>query len=144
MQYAYSTGRHHMNKLSLPIVLCFIALFVSFAMAESTADDEHAVPQSFLPTWKLLNPQEKQLFISGYLHGWKDAARVTELVQQHVTEHPEQTLKSLRTIRSIYDLGGKNTRSLGPLVKGIDEFYANPDNARAALSRAITASTKYE
>lgn len=118
---------------ALALSALFTGIFLSLAAAAPQG------PESFLPTWQLLNSQEKQLFISGYLQGWHDAARVTRVAEEHVSQNPEQALSSLKTIRSLYELDGKNANSL---VKGIDEFYSEPDNASAALSMAVTAASK--
>jgi hypothetical protein len=94
---------------------------------------------SFLPTWKLLDSHEKEQFIAGYLQGWKDAARVTDIAISYVKTNPEKAIDGLEGIRQLYDVRGVKPSDL---AHQIDEFYADPENSDAALSRAITASKK--
>jgi len=92
---------------------------------------------SFLPTWKLLNSESKQQFISGYIQGWRDAQRVTEIATSYVKENPSKALDGLQKIQSLYDLGGIKPETM---VKAIDAFYSSTENRRATLSQAVNAA----
>ena len=92
---------------------------------------------SFLPVWRLLSQEQKQQFVSGYLHGWQDAAIVIGIAISYVRENPGNAVEGLKKIQAIYNLS-----SLKPdtTTQAIDEFYSNPANSRAPLSMAITAA----
>lgn len=96
------------------------------------AEEEKA---SFLPTWKLLNPQEKQQFMAGYLYGWRDAAKVTDIAISYVKEHPQKAVEGLESIRSLYDVSGFNSSSVAHEVDG---FFQDSDNRDASLTAAIS------
>ena len=92
----------------------------------------------FQPVWDLLNKQEKQQFISGYLFGMKDAATMTGVLREFVKENPTSAQESLERIRGIYqDMGAGKPDSI---AREIDFFYKDPRNREAPLSRAITAA----
>lgn len=101
------------------------------AMAESGAET------GFASTWKLLNTQDKQQFISGYLRGWKDAQQVTEVAITYVEQNPKNAVDGLKSLKGLYEVS-----SLSPdyLAREIDAFFKNPENANATLSAAITAA----
>ncbi|MCO6429699.1 MAG: hypothetical protein J5J00_02480 [Deltaproteobacteria bacterium] len=92
---------------------------------------------SFLPTWKLLNNQEKQQFISGYIRGWQDAQKVTEVATGFIKENPEKAVESLESINRLYDVSLLKPE---PLVREIDRFYQESENRNASLSAAVTAA----
>lgn len=94
---------------------------------------------AFLPTWKLLSPAEKRTYVAGYLHGWRDAARVTRIVRDHVRAHPDQALESLEKVEAIYDLPPISPEVL---VGDVDEFFGEPENQTAVLSRALSYSVQ--
>ena len=100
----------------------------------STADSD-----SFLPTWKLLNHQEKQHFVSGYIYGWKDAYNVTDIAIQYIKENPKTAVESLEKLKMLY-----NMEHVKPdqLVGALDNFYSDPDNSAATLSMAVSAARK--
>lgn len=91
----------------------------------------------FLPVWKMMNSQEKQQFIAGYVQGWRDAQKVTEIAQDYIRQNPNDAVEGLEKIKGLYDLSGLKPEML---VKGIDAFYLEPDHGRAGLSRAISAA----
>jgi len=92
---------------------------------------------SFMPTWRLLNQEQKQTFVAGYLHGWRDARRVAEIVGEHLERNPDQVHKSMQAMQAIYDLSELRPERI---VRDIDQFYQEPENARAPLSKAISSS----
>ena len=100
---------------------------------EEFKDDE----RSFSPIWKLMNSEQKQQFISGYIQGWKDAARVTDIAISYIRSNPDKAIDSLQGVKQLYALGRLNPSLL---TAEIDEFFADPANSSASLSRAITAS----
>lgn len=111
--------------------LVALATFVGGVTTPAAADSE----SPFLPTWRLLNAEQKQQFIAGYLFGWNDAARITEIVASFVKENPDQAQQGLERLKSVYDL-----RELKPtaIAREVDRFYADPSNGNAGLSLAVT------
>jgi len=99
----------------------------------SAADGSAESP--FLPTWRLLNSEQKQQFIAGYLFGWNDAARITEIVAGFVKENPEQAQRGLEKLKNLYDLREMKPTSI---AREVDLFYADPANGNAGLSLAVT------
>jgi len=101
-----------------------------------TGNDINA-PSSFLPIWKLLSRPEKLQFIAGYIQGWRDAAKVTDIAISFVRENPQQAVEGMERVRALYELS-----DLKPdlVVNQLDQFYADPDNRQAPLSRAISAA----
>ena len=91
----------------------------------------------FQTTWKLLNRDQKEYFISGYIHGWQDAAKVTDIAIEFVEQNPEKAVEGLQRIKQLYKIRGFKTDEL---VKAIDEFYNDPTNSQAPLSMAVTAA----
>lgn len=96
------------------------------------AEDEKA---AFLPTWKLLNPQEKQQFMAGYLYGWRDAAKVTDIAISYVKENPQKAVEGLESIRALYDVSRFNSSAIAHEVDG---FFQDSDNRDASLTAAIS------
>jgi len=94
---------------------------------------------SFMPTWRLLSQEQKQTFVAGYLHGWRDARRVAEIVGEHLERNPDQVHKSMQAMQGIYDLSELRPEQI---VREIDQFYQEPENARAPLSKAISSSRR--
>lgn len=116
------------------LTLIFLASFIALGLPASALETEQA---DFGPTWKLLNTQEKQQFISGYLHGWKDARVVTDIAAKYVRENPDQAVQGMEKIRELYNLSDLRPEGL---VRQIDAFFQQPENSRASLSRAISAA----
>ncbi len=114
-------------------ILFSLVLAGTVSVRPAEADDE----PSFLPTWKLLDLNQRQQFIAGYLQGWRDAANVTDIAINFVRRNPDKAIASLEGVRELYRL-----RTLRPseIVEAVDEFYADPENSTAPLSRAITAA----
>ncbi len=106
------------------------------AAASKTGNAESSLA-SFLPIWKLLNYDQKVQFVSGYIQGWKDAARVTDIAIAYVRENPKNAVDGLEKLKGLYDLSDLKPNTV---VDQIDTFYADPENSEAALSRAINAS----
>jgi hypothetical protein len=116
-----------MKKLLLSIL--FLFLFPHVLVAESES--------SFLPTWKLMKYEEKQHFISGYIQGWIDAAKVTDIAIGYVKENPTKAVEGLQSIRKLYDLSAMSPQNL---VQELDVYFAKSENANSSLSAAITAA----
>ncbi len=101
----------------------------------STLAQTDAKSSGFLAIWRLLSSQQKLDFVSGYIHGWQDAARVTDVAIMYVRENPEKAVEGLEKIRTVYDL---STLKPDLAVKSIDAFYSNPSNSSAPFSKAIS------
>ena len=97
-----------------------------------------AIAQSqepFLPTWKLLSGQQKQDFIAGYLHGWRDASRVLDISIEYVRANPTSAVASLEQLRELYDLSHLRPDAV---TREVDRFYNDPANREASLGLAIS------
>lgn len=105
--------------------------------AELQSGETASSPSSFLPIWKLLTYDQKVQFVSGYIQGWKDAARVTDVAISFVRENPNNAVDGLEKLKGLYDLSDLKPNMV---VDHIDSFYSDPDNSEAALSLAISAS----
>ena len=92
---------------------------------------------SFLPTWRLMDRQQKKQFIAGYLQGFNDAKMVTSIVSDFAKGNPTALAEGVEKMRALYDTGGISSDDL---VIGIDEYYSDPDNTDAALARAVSAA----
>lgn len=112
-----------------------VSLAFSFGVSINISNLEAENP--FYPTWKLLSNEEKQHFIAGYLQGWSDARRVTDIAINYIKENPQKAVEGLEGIKKIYDL-----TALGPeaVVREVDSFYNEHSNQNASLSAAITAA----
>ena len=97
----------------------------------------YADSSGFVSTWRLLKHEQKDQFVAGYLHGWQDAAKVTDIAIQFVEENPEKAVEGLVKIKQLYKIKGVKAAEL---VKEIDDFYSDPANAGAPLSMAVTAA----
>lgn len=115
------------QNLLFSITGVFILITPTFAEPET----------AFLPTWKLMKFEEKQHFISGYIQGWIDAARVTDIAIAYVRENPTRAVEGLQSVQRLYDLSAIKPQ---PLVEEIDAFFAKPVNSNASLSAAVTAA----
>ena len=81
--------------------------------------------------------QEKQHFIAGYLQGWLDAAKVTDIAIGFIKENPAKAIESLEGIKKVYDVSFVKP---GNLVDEIDAYYAVSENKNATLSAAVTSA----
>ena len=115
---------------SFLILVCVLIFVPQSSFAETSTD-------SFFPTWRLLNKQQKQQFIAGYLQGWKDAEKVTEITLDYVRKNPDKAVKGLESVRGLYDLSYLQPDEL---AHEIDDFYSDPDNHEASFSKAVTAA----
>ncbi len=120
----------HLSLSVLLLVGCLTSVFVPPTSA--WAEDEKS---GFIATWKLLNPQEKQQFMAGYLYGWRDAAKVTDIAIGYVKENPNKAVEGLESVRSLYDVSRFSSSSI---AQKIDEFFQDADNREASLAAAVS------
>lgn len=99
-------------------------------LAISTA----ALGDSFGSTWKLLNQVQKEQFIAGYLQGFRDASKITDLTIKYLEENPNNVQQGLKTLQSLYDVEGARPSIIVPRL---DEYFK--DNSQASLSQALSA-----
>ena len=112
---------------------CILLLvFVAIPTSSLSQSDE-----PFEPVWHLLNREQKQQFIAAYLHGMRDAATLTSVLEGFLKENPNAGEASVQKLSSLYRAIG--TGDAGDLTKKLDRFFNNPNNAQAPLSRAVTA-----
>lgn len=114
--------------------LLFSIILLSFTATSNALSEESA---SFYTTWKLLNSEQKQQFIAGYLFGWKDAAKIAEIVTDYVKTEPDKAIQSLEKLENVY----KKSHKLNPVMVSneIDRFYSDSDNIEASLSQAVSS-----
>jgi len=124
-------------SLSLRSLAISSALLFACFTANLTKADDNA--PAFYPTWKLLSPAEKQQFVAGYILGWKDAARVTDIVITYVKENPAKAVEGLEQIKGLYNLGDIKP---GLMASAVDEFFNSPENKNAGLSQAVSAAKR--
>lgn len=117
--------------------LLFSALLNSAMALLPLSDCRADGSDAFFPTWKLLSNQEKQHFVSGYVQGWMDAQKVTNIAIEFIKENPNKAVESLESIRKLYDVSLLKPEGL---VREIDRFYSRGENKNASLSMAVTAS----
>jgi hypothetical protein len=107
-------------------------------MANPTgASDAKSKGIPIYPVWRLLSHEQKTQFLAGYVQGWKDASRVTDIAIEFVKENPNDAVKGLEQLKSLYDLS-----DLSPslLVTQIDSYLSSVENRDAPLSLAISAA----
>ena len=119
-------------RLSLLCVSVILGLITVLSPVSARADDEKS---GFIATWKLLNTQEKQQFMAGYLYGWRDAAKVTDIAIGYVKDNPNKAVEGLESIRSLYDVSRFNSSAI---AQKIDEFFQDADNREASLTAAVS------
>lgn len=115
------------------VTLVLVAILPSAALR---AESKTAAEASFLPTWKLLRNEGKQQFVAGYLFGWRDAKRVTDVAIEYVKGNPGGAVRGLERIRGLYDMEGLTAESV---VRELDDYFAGAEGKEATLSQAITA-----
>jgi hypothetical protein len=96
-----------------------------------------ASSDSFIASWRLLNQEQKQYFISGYLRGLSDAAKVTDVAIEFIRQNPQTAIQSLTELKKVYDL---SYLSPAQVAREVDKYYADPANKEKSLSQAVTAS----
>lgn len=120
-------GFHRLKSSFLLATIAFLWQFSAIAAPPSESP--------FLPTWRLLNPEQKQQFIAGYLFGWNDAARITGIVAGYVKDNPGEAQRGLEKLQSLYDV---NELKPSAIAREVDEFYRDPANGNAGLSLAVS------
>ena len=106
-------------------------------VATPQAQAQEKVSPPFYPTWKLLSPSEKQQFLAGYIYGWKDAERVTDIAISYVKENPNKAVEGLEEIKGLYEFGDIKPALLAAAV---DAYFTEPANSESGLSQAISAA----
>lgn len=134
--YSYS-GAYSARMRTRLLAMFAVAHCVCAVLCMPLAHADPSGETPFLPTWKLLNNQEKRHFIAGYLQGWRDAAKITEIVINFLEENPADPVASLKRLRALYDLPNANPDTL---TVRIDDFFSKTENGAATLSQAITAA----
>lgn len=119
------------KPLQIALIACF---FICAAAARADNSDASA---GFLAVWQLMSSEQKQQFIAGYLQGWRDAGKVTDIAIDYVREHPDKAVDGLEKIRALYDLHELSPSEVIPLI---DAFFKHPGNQNATFSSAVTAA----
>jgi hypothetical protein len=126
--------RYSLGFVSLMACCLVVVPPAPLARAESKVANE----SSFLPMWKLFRTNEsKQQFVAGYLSGFRDAARVTDVAIAYGKDNPANVMSGLERIKDIYAMEGLTAESM---VRALDEFFAEPEGKDATLSQAILAA----
>lgn len=123
-------------KRTITVALWFI-IFVGISQSDLAHANDDSTP--FAPTWKLLNSEQKQQFMAGYLKGWRDSAQITDIAIEYVEKNPAEAVSGLRRLKGIYDLSGVTPEVLS---QGVDRYFADPENQSSGLSKAVSAVTR--
>mgnify|MGYP000373130219 CR=1 FL=1 len=123
-------------KRTITVALWSI-IFAAISQSSSVYGSDDSAP--FFPTWKLLNSEQKQQFMAGYLKGWRDSAQITDIAIEYVEKNPAEAVSGLRKLKGIYDLSGVTPEVLS---QGVDRYFADPGNQAAGLSKAVSAVTR--
>jgi hypothetical protein len=121
----------------------FLSLVASCLAISASSLSVHAESKvvnesSFLPMWKLFRTNEsKQQFVAGYLSGFRDAGRVTDVAIAYGKDNPANVISGLERIKGIYAMEGLTAESM---VRALDEYFAEPEGKDATLSQAIIAA----
>lgn len=107
------------------IICLFFTALVSPANAEG-----------FASTWKLLTSIQKEQFVAGYLQGYRDASKVTEVTLEYVKENPQRAVDGLETLKRVYFVEGVRPAAL---VSSLDQFFSAPENQSSSFSQAVNA-----
>lgn len=110
--------------------------------AEGSSQLEDQTPPSASGTpiysvWKLLTHEQKTQYLAGYVQGWRDASRVTDIAIDFVKQNPEEAVRGLEQLKGLYDLSDV---SPSLLVTRIDRYLSDSANRSASLSLAISAA----
>ncbi len=128
--------------LTLILTLSLFAFWPSLSLAQAGDTSEDPVPASssgtpIYPVWKLLSFEQKANYLAGYVQGWKDASRVTDIAIEYVKQNPEEAVRGLEQLKGLYDLSDV---SPSLMVSKIDSFLGEPSNRSAPLSLAISTA----
>lgn len=123
------------NKIGSSVTNCKSVFFLAACIATAVSNTTYAQEVPFYPTWKLLDGRGKQLYISGYLHGLRDAEEIVKIARDYVEKNPELAVQTLDKVRRLCSVADVNSSSLVP---ELDSFYSNIDNQQAALSLAVS------
>ena len=83
-----------------------------------------------------MSRDQKEQFIAGYLAGWRDSARVTDITIEFAKQNPGRTMESLQTLRSVYAVNELKPESI---LRSLEHFYSDPKNQSASFSQAFSA-----
>ena len=130
----------HISRLGLNRWLSLGLLAIAVAVAplslKAESEPEAAGPAPFYPVWRLLSQEQKSQYLAGYVQGWKDASKVTDIAIQYVKENPQEAVSGLQKLKVLYDLSDV---SPSLLVSQIDRFFIDPKHQSASLSLAISS-----
>ncbi len=119
------------------LTLSIVLFLLTFIPAPVLGEHENTTSSAFLPTWRLLANEQKQQFIAGYLQGFSDAAKLTNIAIGFIDENPGKARETLEQLQRIYDSSGLTPSEI---VEYVDKFYSDPDNKAAGLSVAVSAA----
>lgn len=123
---------------AIAAALLLLSFSAVWAVPDGAAEDSSPGAQAaFHPTWKLLTPQQKSTFISGYLKAEEDARTVLQITHDYLETSPQDAQKTLEALLRVYR---PSSASPTILAERIDKFYADPDNRQAPLSKALSAA----
>jgi hypothetical protein len=113
------------------------AALLSLCLVSSViAESEPPTIDNFSVTWKHLSDEQRSQIVTGYLFGWRDAARITDIAIEYVKSNPAKAVEGLEKLKSLYDFSG-----LQPdvVVSRLNRFYEQPDNRGKPLSAALSS-----
>lgn len=119
------------------MVKLFCAVILSLCITgPALSDSEPPAVDNFSVTWKHLTDEQRSQIVTGYLFGWRDAARITDIAIDYIKNNPAKAVEGLERIKALYDFSG-----LQPdvVVKRLNRFYEQPDNRGKPLSAALSS-----
>jgi hypothetical protein len=105
--------------------------------AQEDGANDQTPGKAIYPVWRLLTRDQKMQFVAGYVQGWKDASKVTDIAIGFVRENPTEAVSGLERLKSLYDLSDV---SPSLITTRLDTFFAKTENQSASLSYAISAA----
>ncbi|RMD87485.1 MAG: hypothetical protein D6808_01325 [Candidatus Dadabacteria bacterium] len=128
MARSYVIYRGYVVKLTILFVSLYLFGIVGILPAEP-----------FYPVWKNLTREGKRHFMSGYLHGMRDAKEIVHITADYVKKKPEESISSMNKIEHILSLSGVTP---DVLVDEVDRCYADSTRVFAPLSLCISMATR--
>jgi hypothetical protein len=131
-------SKMYANMASISRCLLMALIFVQVLLGPKVINAEESSNLSgFASVWKLMSSADRELFVSGYLRGWQDAAEFLDIAQEFVASNPNHAADALAKLKELSSLGEQKP---APLVAYIDQYYRSPENQGAPLSKAVSAA----
>ena len=118
-------------QLSVTLKL-FRSLVILSGISLATVVQADEAP--FYPIWRNLDRNSQELYVSGYLHGLRDAEEIIRIARDYVKDNPNLALQSLDKVRKICSV---RDVSANIIVPEVNSYYSNIENQEGSFSNAI-------